>query len=429
VKGNAIVVAAIDGLATLESGVGNIVYWFFEELDKVMALVPALRGTNWTLHALSPRIDPASPDFSEHVHGTVSAVCAAHGGTFEWFPVVDDSSIRAIWALEHPSRWDGMCQALADAVRDLCAQHERVTVLLHGVMITALRSYLRDVENAQVILVAHSLGRIFTDNAADERISLEDRAFADMARFPQDRVGYIGPYFRDVLIERYGRSEKHLVPFLNGLPESSFRFPSELSPAERRAYLTRQGVPLDKRLVFAWGRCVWQKGHDALIPAFDEFRRRAGDEWHLVLLMPQEGAPRDYVATVEKLLARVPASSYTAIRRFDAVLPYHLLRDDAVEMIVFASRYEGSPLTMPEALRFGRNELAIVWHAIPPYIQFMDRDARSFPFESLETDAVADALTRACQPGTEPRSGVSASFSENAAAGLKVALEWWGTTS
>lgn len=422
--GKAIAVASIDGLATLECGIASIVHWFFEEFEEIRARSTALGGASWSLYALSPRIDESSPDFSATVHDIVSARCEAHGGRFEWFPVPDSSSLRSVWSLGDARRWDEMCVSLAATVRKLCAEHEQVTVIVHGIMLTALRHYLMDVPNVQVVFIAHSLGRVFADKASENRTRFEDGGFAAMAQFPQDRIGYIGPYFKDILVDGYGRQEEQLAPFINAMPDSSFRFPADIPESERRDYLATRGIPLDRKLLFSWGRCTGQKGFDALIPGYAEFLAKVTEPWHLVLLMPQEVSPPDYVALLDELLHTLPASSYTVIREFDAKVPYYLLRDEMLQIAVFSSRFEGAPLSLLEALAFGHDGLRIAWHDIPSMRQFLD-EGDSFPFASLEAKDIGDALLRAASSPGRSRTVEVGTFSGNTAAGLDEVLKWW----
>ncbi|MEU8992159.1 hypothetical protein AB0C98_38275 [Streptomyces sp. NPDC048558] len=422
----ALVVTSIDGLATVECGIASVVHWFFEEIDAIVAKVPRLQQPDWSLYAISPRIDTSSSDFSPLVHTLVSTACDDHGGRFIWADVQDGSSLRAVWALGDPKRWEQMCASVAGQVRALADRHEQVTVLVHGIMLAPLRDCLRDLDHVQIVFVPHTLGPVFEDQVAGDRAVFEDRAFAALAEFAQDRIGFIGPYFEEILRTRYGRTGAQLAPFVNGIPAASFRFPAEVSTARRREHLERAGVPLDKRLVFSWGRCAWQKGFDALIPAWSDFREQSSDDWHCVLLMPQEVSPPEYVAGLDEQLARVPAGSCTVIRHFDPLLPYYLLREESLEIVVFASRFEGAPLSLLETLRFGSPRLRIAWHDTPSLAQFLRGAGTTFPFGSLERADMVKSLIRARDSENEvlPDSRVQ-SFADNTAAGLRDVLRWW----
>ncbi|MYS92338.1 MULTISPECIES: glycosyltransferase [Streptomyces] len=424
--GKALVVTSIDGLATVECGIASVVHWFFEEIDAIVEKVPRLLRQDWSLYAISPRIDAACSDFSPRVHALVSSACAEHGGEFLWAEVDDPSSLRAVWSLGDPRRWERMCASVAGQVRALAERHDQVTVLAHGIMLAPLRDCLRDLDRVQIVFVPHTLGPVFQDQVVSDRAVFEKRGFDAMAEFAQDRIGCIGPYFEEILRTGYGRTSAQLAPFVNGIPAGSFRFPAEVPAARRREHLERAGVPLDKRLVFSWGRCAWQKGFDALIPAWSDFRERSSDDWHCVLLMPQEVSAPEYVALLDEQLAHVPSGSCTVIRRFDPLLPYYLLREEALEIVVFASRFEGAPLSLLETLRFGSPGLRIAWHDIPSLAQFLQGAGPTFRFGSLERADMVESLLRArdSEGVTLPESRVQ-SFADNTARGLRDVLRWW----
>jgi glycosyltransferase involved in cell wall biosynthesis len=424
---NALVVTSIDGLATLECGIASIVHWFFEEIELIEQRVPQLQTPDWSLYALCPEIDRASSDYSEEVYRIVSEACIAREGGFRWFPVVDATNLRSVWSLDKPERWNNMCSALADEIRELSHQHEQVTVLVHGVMLTAVREYIEDLNNVQVVFIAHSLGRVFEDKASSSRAIFEDRGFQAMAKHTQDRVGYIGEYFQNILTDRYGRTESQLAPFINGLPESSFRFPLKPTDEERISYLAQAGVPLGKKLMFSWGRCTGQKGYDVLIPALREFYADSvSADWHTVLLMPQEVSPPEYIELLDQQLQSLPQGSVTVLRAFDALLPYYLLQDDALSMVVFASRFEGAPLTLLETLRYGDSDLRVVWHDIPSMRQFLGNAGKTFDFSTLQPSEVVEALRQARDESDGPLLTASVgSFSENTSEGLASVLQWW----
>lgn len=423
-------VTANDGLATIECGVASIVHWFFEEIDAIVERVPRLQRSDWSLYAISPRIDASSADFSPMVHDLVSTVCKDRGGAFLWAEVDDSSSVRAAWSLADVRGWERLCGSVAEHVRTLAGRHEQVTVLVHGIMLAPMRDRLRDLANVQIIFITHTLGQVTSDEVSDGRTVFEHRAFAAMAEFEQDRIGYIGSYFRELLLTSYHIPRERLAHFVNGIPETSFRFPANVSDSERRSYLRGAGIPLDKRLLFSWGRCAWGKGFDALIPAWSQFWENSSDDWHCVLLMPQEIAQPDYVSLLDEQLATVPDGSCTAIRHFDPLLPYYLLQDEALEIVAFASRFEGGPLSLLETLRFGSPRLRIAWHDIPPIAQFLSGVANTFPFGSLERQDVVAALLQARDRDDVvlPDSRVP-SFAGNIATGLRDVLRWWETVT
>lgn len=424
---NALAVASIDGLATVECGIASVVHWFFEEFDRIAATSAGLRDNDWSLYALAPRIDERSSDFSPAVNRIVSDACGRHGGSFRWFDVEDTSSLKTVWSLDKPERWETMCAGLAVEVKRLCTEHARVTLVVHGVMLTALREYLSEEDNLQIVFVAHSLGRVFDDKASNNRSKFEDRGFAAMEKFPQVRVAYIGSYFRSILLDRYHLSPDKLVPMINAIPESSFRFP-KVDREEANRYLASRGIPLNKRLYFSWGRCTGQKGFDALIPGFRTFLKTSPDA-HLVLLMPQEVSPQDYIDLLDRELSSIPEERVTVIREFDPFIPYFLLQHPALFATVFASRFEGAPLAVLETLRFGRSDLKILWNDIPPMAQFLDGVENAIVMKSLSEEHINCALREAESSPRLERQNQGGSYPDNISEGLTEALTWWTAPS
>ena len=420
----ALVVVSIDGLCTLKSGIGSIVHWFFEAIDEIVEATGHLCNDRWSLHALSPRLDPASEDYSSEVTAEVAAACGRYRGDFRWFEVDDNSSLKNVWSLDKVERWRTMCRNAAEQIRALAEGRSRVTVLAHGTMYATLRAHLASSSNVQMIYMTHTLGRVFLDANSANRTAYEDEGFALMRTAPQDKIGYVGTYYRDVLFTDYDRYERDLVPFQNAVYVRSRRFADLADP---RATADLGPIPTDKRLVFSWGRCVPQKGFDVVIPAFGEFLSRRTDaaDWHLVLLAPQEVAASEYVATLRAQLEQLPAGSHTVIEQFDPLLPFKILANRALEICVFASRFEAGPLTLIEALTFGHDDVRIVWHDIPPMRHLVREQPKTFGFAPLGSGEMADAMLRAADGGGIVKSSVI-DFAASMSAGLTAVLTWWG---
>lgn len=420
----ALVVVAIDGLSSLKSGIGSIVHWFFEAIDEIVASTAQLRHDRWSLHALSPRLDPASEDYSSEIVAEVAAACDRYRGDYRWFDVDDNSSLKAVWSLGTVERWRSMCHNAAAEIRRLAEGRDRVTVLAHGTMFATLRSQLSAWPNVQLVYMTHTLGRVFLDANSDNRTSYEDEGFASQWTAPQDKIGFVGTYYRDVLRTEYDRRDQDMVPFQNAVYARSRRF-RELAAAPAGADLGP--VPGDKRLVFSWGRCVPQKGFDVVIPAFGAFLSRQADpgDWHLVLLAPQEVAASEYVATLHEQLRLLPAGSYTLVQRFDPLLPFRILTSRALEICVFASRFEAGPLTLIEALTFGHEDVRIVWHDIPPMRHLLSEQPGTFPFAPLRAPELADAMLRATDQEGGIVKGNVTEFATSMSTGLAAVLSWW----
>ena len=420
----ALVVVSIDGLCSIKSGIGSIVHWFFEAIDEIVASTARLRHDDWALHALSPHLDQASDDYSSDIVAEVTAACSRYRGDFRWFDVEDNSSLKSVWSLDKVDRWRSMCRGAAAEIVKLAEGRRRVTVLVHGTMFATLRSHLSSCRNVQLVYMTHTLGRVFLDANSDNRTAYEDEGFALMRAAPQDKIGFVGTYYRDVLITEYDRRTTELVPFQNAVYARS-RLIGDPGGTTTGADLPP--ATSGKRLVFSWGRCIPQKGFDVVVPAFGEFldRRADADDWHLLLLAPREVAAGEYVAMLHDQLRLLPADSWTLVERFDPLLPFKILADPALEVCVFASRFEAGPLTLMEALTFGHQDVSIVWHDIPPMRHLLSDQPRTFGFSPLETHEMADAMVKAAENGGGIVKSKVTDFTKSMSRGLDAAFGWW----
>ena len=134
-----------------------------------------------------------------------------------------------------------------------------------------------------MIWIPHSLCAVFKDQFSDfERMSIEKESIESILKTKNDNIGYISNYFKDILHRKYKVPNERLVPFINGIYKKSSRF-SKLDSIIIDE-IQNNGIPLNKNIIFSWGRCVYQKGFDLLIPAYRKFLIKNPD-YHLILLI------------------------------------------------------------------------------------------------------------------------------------------------
>lgn len=105
---HAIVVTSIDGLNTLQCGIGSMVNWFFEGFNEIKLKSNKLNTTDFDLFAVAPEIDKQSTDFSKTVYYIVSNTCHSFGGELLEFPVLDPSNLSTVWSLADEKTWHTM---------------------------------------------------------------------------------------------------------------------------------------------------------------------------------------------------------------------------------------------------------------------------------------------------------------------------------
>ena len=225
------------------------------------------------------------------------------------------------------------------------------------------------------------------------------RSIAAISQAKNDLIGYIGEALKEVLEKGYHIKPEKLVPLKNGLYFNSGRF--NFSETEQQENLRRWDIPLDKKIIFSWGRCVYQKGYDILIPACKSFLEKHKD-YHLVLLMPTETSTRIYLKRIRSMARNLPRNSVTTVYTFDETLPYSLLHHKNLHILAFPSRFEGAPITALEGLTFSGPNVQFVYSAIPPLQDIFMNELRGLCIKDFEVDSwnvgISSAAKKRCSP-------------------------------
>ncbi|MEV0280763.1 hypothetical protein AB0I22_30850 [Streptomyces sp. NPDC050610] len=364
-RGHAVIVLAIDGVTTLECGIGVAVSQYFKAYDAVLdaAEIPATDPPS--LFAIGPCVAETSPDYRGDLAREISSLCHRTGGFLTTYPVADDASLKAAWGLASPAKWEQACVESSALISGIAQHFERVTVMVHGIMLANLRSFIREEHKIRLSFVAHSLGMAGNDKLAQQRVAWETSGFGEMRRTPGDKIAYVSMFTRSLLAESYGIPGERLIPFLNGIWCDDPKYSTDGDHS--RQVLDRYGIPADRDLVFSWGRCVPSKGFDLILDGWKEYRRQCpeGSE-HLVLLMPSAVAPADHAEELRARCEDLGSRSVTPVFEFSDDLPAAMLASKRLRCVVFASEFESYMLTAAEAIKFSSPSVQHVYYDIPP---------------------------------------------------------------
>ena len=357
-----IFIAAHDGLQSMLTGGGVMVSSFVEAFPEIKKEIDFLKNKEIDLIGLAPYLKKDSNDFNIRIQKLTDTICKENRGRLiEISTFSDGSSEKSIWG--NHLQWRGASLSAASVVNSMENKYDIIYVIGHDTIFSLIGKYLLSSKKIKFIWVPHSLDRVFDDeSSSDERIKIEAEAVHAINNNPLFYFGYIGESFRDILIKEYGAKDEKLLSLINGIYGSSQSYFLCRDDIER--IKTKYSIPKDKKLIFSWGRCVSQKGYDLIISAYKEFVKKF-PEYHLILLMPTETSEEDYVEKVKNQIKELPQESFTAIYSFDDKLPNYVLQNSNLEMIIFASRFEGNPIIGLEALYFHKDS-KILYSEIDP---------------------------------------------------------------
>jgi glycosyltransferase involved in cell wall biosynthesis len=418
---NAICVAAHDGLVSMVTGVGVVVNSFVESFKEIKDNVDFLNKNETDLICLAPYLREGSKDYNLKLRTITKEACESNGGELVDIPTFSDGSSQgSIWG--GPNQWRSASLSAASYLSAVSKSYDSMILFANDTIFSSVRNYIPKLNNLTIVWVPHSLGIVFKDEFSDpERIKIEKKSIEAVLNSDKDVIGYIGNHFRDVLHKGYGVNYKRLIPFINGLSRNSFRF--KVSDSQKDQDIKKYGIPLDKKLIFSWGRCVFQKGYDLLIPAYKKFLEENPD-YHLVLLMPTETSMQEYLNQVDKEISKLYKNSITAIYEFNDTLPYSILCQKNLRITVFASRFEGAPITPLEALTFSGKNVNFVYSSIPSLSEIFEGNRRAVKIRNLTVDSVYNALKSAVKIKEDQRMKYKVpSIVENYSNGLNLIVD------
>ena len=373
-----IFVVAHDGLQSILTGVGVVVNSFIEGFSQIKEQVSLLNNNSTELICIAPYLNKKSNDFQECIRIQVEECCKKNNGKIiEIETLSDGSSQRSVWGGQ--IQWKKASLNAARTIKSMEKDYDCIYIFAHDTIFSLIRYYLPKSNKTHVIWIPHSLGKLFQDeHSGDKRIILENKAIASILKNPGDFIAYIGESMKNILEKEYKVPTKVLIPLINGLSLNSNRYLITKSDIER--IINKYDIPKDKKMIFAWGRCVKQKGFDIIIPAYQQFIKRS-PEHHLVLLMPIETSNDEYVKKIKEKLRRIPQNKVTAIFKFDPKLPACILTSPNTDMIIFASRFEGNPITPLEALFLCNASVKLLYSNIAPLRNLLKDNAQAICFE------------------------------------------------
>ncbi|MFH8981504.1 glycosyltransferase family protein [Streptomyces varsoviensis] len=397
-RGHAVIVLAIDGVTTRECGIGVAVSQYFKAYDAVLAAAGISAAEPISLFAIGPRVAETSPDYRPDLVREISALCHRTGGSLGTYPVPDDASLKAAWGLASPAKWEQACVESSALISGIAQRFERVTVMVHGIMLANLRSYVQEDDSVRLFFVAHSLGMAGNDKLAEQRVAWETAGFGAMCRTPGDKVAYVSMFTRSLLADSYGIPDDRLIPFLNGIWADDPKYRTDTARSQQ--VLDQYGIPAGRDLVFSWGRCVPSKGFDLILDGWGEYQRQCPERTeHLVLLMPSAVAPADHVAELRKRCDNLGPQSVTPVFDFSDELPAAMLASARLRGLVFASEFESYMLTAAEAIKFSAPSVQHVYYDIPPVREQYEGMPNSHAFTDRTPGDLAKTLEAALSCG------------------------------
>lgn len=203
--------------------------------------------------------------------------------------------------------------------------------------------------------VDSGLGKTKVKNYIKERYDWE-RGVIDLANHNQQvKVGYIGEFMRNHLQQEYGARETSLISLKNGLFFKRLN-KNKLSQKKLAVIIRKLGVPINRPLIFAFGRAESYKGLDLVIKNADELIRKYG--YFVFILASPYSMDDPYLNVLNKLASRYKPD-IKIVYALDFITPHYLMQWKNTKIIALLSRAEPYGLIPTEA-RYYRNPNSVI---------------------------------------------------------------------
>lgn len=390
---NAFVVLAIDGISTIYSGVGTIVYSFFEAYDEIKS---SFGEDSFELFAFTPYFDLSDSRYSSRVLTDVTNVCRRNGGDVVYLPTMchgeaHTNSWRGNNHVSLRTQWESSSISAASALNLMSrlGNYNKIFVLCHDTLFANVSKFVLN-SNIHLCWVPHSLSSIFDDHIQSDKLQYEKESI-DRLLHNGHHIAYISELTRSALSAVFSCKDEQLISLYSGIFLRSSKF---TIPINQASLFEKYHIPADRPLVFSWARCAYAKGIDTVLKAFISYKHDYIDNAnaHLVLLSPDSTAINSYTNEINELTNQLSPEDYTFISNFDEQLPLVVLKHSWTACVILASRFEAFGLTSLEALAFRHPNIFILYSRIPTFEEALGGKNKTKAFSTENYSELASDL-------------------------------------
>jgi hypothetical protein len=345
-----LIICAHDGITSLYAGVGTAVNGYFRAVENIVKEL----GSDYDVKVwgIAPKYAESNYGFNGNQLKKITDICRKTGGDVLFCFNYSDG-----WnQYGNMDNWPTASASAATIAYEILKADKPTDAIVIGVdtpfaMTPAILNKQMDLSlNYHGIWMPHSTSLIHERGGYDtERLKFEIKAVRLANENSNLFTGYLNPYMKKHMAFDYGASEESLTPILNGIVVDEVK---EYSQEEIEAAAKEKGVPLDKPIVFSYGRGVPYKGFDI----FMKVAKRLEDlPYHFVV----QAAPYTMQDPVVEQLNSLQNKNITLMLGLDFVFPRQLMQWNKTEMVAVLSKYEPGAF-IPAEIRIYGKPIALV---------------------------------------------------------------------
>lgn len=343
-----------DGISTLNCGVGTIASHFVTAFTEIAAIVER-QGNRLELSIITLEPQPEAVGIRNDLRAHSISTCSSFNGNAYFI----ENLIEPWDDYFNFEIWERYNEKAIEIIREIAdSTNLKVIVIANDTIFAKTRLIANNIIN---IWIPHSLSTIHEQSYVDNKMrwKWENEAIEEIKANKNCYVGYISLFVKSILKSSFKLNEQKLIPFLNGFHRQSLER-NLYSQHQINIELQRRGIPIDKNLVFAFGRADEYKGLEIALRSMIPITEK--HNFHGVLIasaFSKEQFVSDIQQKLKDILNQNP-SNISLFLGYEFDLPKFILQHSKTHFLLNLPTKDFCPLAPFEAELLGHNNLSII---------------------------------------------------------------------
>lgn len=366
----AILYLAHDGFTSLYTGVGTVARDFLFSFPEVYKRLKKEYGNlDITLFVTTIKYNKTCFGYSEHVKRLTEVYTEKYKNMHLVELMNGSAGTKSYGSMD---LWKNACISAATFIYCLINYHkyDRIIVIYVDTPFAQVANYFFDqyeyknidfVWLPQSTAIIHKIdsgfGKSFQQSSYIKERFIWEKAVVDLAkRNSQVKVGFIGKFIKQHLIQEYGARKDTLVSLRNGLFFD--RLKGNIVDQEKISTILKSlGVPLGRPLLFSFGRAEPYKGLDLVIRNATFLIKELN--YYVLILASPYSMNDPYVSEIDNLAKKYP-NDIKIIYGLDFLTPHYIMQWNNTKILALLSCAEPFGLIPIESRFYKNNNLSLV---------------------------------------------------------------------
>lgn len=329
---NGIFFLTYDGYYNFTSGIGTQTKTFLKGIDAYHEKYADVYG-DFEINLIVPEYDNSVYGYNEKDIEFANIIISRFGGKVYTCDSSLDKEGSDFWTV---ANWDKISTSASSIILKESKKYNKVIVItvdppfLHVPKHLAINN--KESLGIKSVILMYTSTYIHDEKILKDRLVWEQEGLLSAKDNCNIKIGDVCNYMREHLIKNYNINPESFVPYHSSLFLEDTDF-YQMTQENILSVLIKNNIPLDKNIVFSFGRTSWVKGFDTLLESFALINCNT----HLVLLVTPfvEGGVEEY-----ETIIRDKNISCTLITEFTRELPIALSQYGKCKIVVCPSRRE-----------------------------------------------------------------------------------------